>query len=239
MKKLLGIVVLGLLLNRCAANTLGKPSVNEVIQIGSVKNDVCRIYFRSKEFITTHVLCNYLAQKNYVYDSYNKTEMIWNGVSNVFFIFENVNKPLNCGLKTLGICNYGDGTLRKIAFNINDAKNWMNNDFAKAEKEKEIAKAKKEKEIKKQSTSISNNTINRSFVCSYKFNPSEKSKIKIRGSTATETTAIGISINYSIVNLSGKGAFSLQGSSKQDRAWFIGAKSFLLLGVEAIPYNCN
>ena len=31
----------------------------------------------------------------------------------------------------------------------------------------------KEKEIKKQSTSTSNNTLNRSFVCSYKFNPSD------------------------------------------------------------------
>ena len=136
-------------------------------------------------------------------------------------------------LKSLSGCDRGDGTLRKITFSINEAKDWMNNDFAKAEKEKEIKKKKKK------ILSASNNTLNRSFVCSYKFNPSEKSKIKIRGSTATETTAIGISINYSIVNLSSKGAFSLQGSSKQDRAWFIGAKSFLLLGVDAIPYNCN
>tara|TARA_B100001057_G_C22538682_1_gene828695 strand:+ start:50 stop:700 length:651 start_codon:yes stop_codon:yes gene_type:complete len=85
----------------------------------------------------------------------------------------------------------------------------------------------------------SNNTLNRSFVCSYQNDKNEKSKIQIRGSTATEVTAIGISINYSIVNLSSKGAFNLKGSSKGERAWFIGAKSFLLLGVDAIPYNCN
>ncbi len=85
----------------------------------------------------------------------------------------------------------------------------------------------------------SNNTLNRSFVCSYKFNPSEKSKIKIRGKTATEITAVGISINYSIVNLSSKGAFSLQGSSKDGRAWFIGAKSFLLLDDNGLEYNCK
>ena len=52
-------------------------------------------------------------------------------------------------------------------------------------------------------------------------------------------TAIGIAINYSIVNLSDKGAFTLKGSSKQGRAWFIGAQSYLLLGTEMHPYTCN
>ena len=108
-----------------------------------------------------------------------------------------------------------------------------------AKAEKEIAKAEKEKEIKKQNISISNNTLNRSFVCSYKLNPSEKSKIKIRGGTATEITAAGISINYSIVELTNKGAFSLEGSSKDGRVWFIGAKSFLILDVNLLPYDCK
>tara|TARA_B100001175_G_C19293076_1_gene534506 strand:- start:103 stop:813 length:711 start_codon:yes stop_codon:yes gene_type:complete len=236
MKKLLGIVVLGLLLSSCAISTAGKRSVTSVIKEGSDKDFVCENYIDGKEFLTTHGLCFTGLAKNYEYDEVNKTELIWNGVSKVFFVFENVNTPMKCkyfNLKSLSGCDRGDGTLRKITFSINEAKDWMNNDFAKAEKEKEIKKKKKK------ILSASNNTLNRSFVCSYKFNPSEKSKIKIRGSTATETTAIGISINYSIVNLSSKGAFSLQGSSKQDRAWFIGAKSFLLLGVDAIPYNCN
>jgi len=248
MKKLLGIVVLGLLLSGCAVSTVGKPSITSVVKIGSDKDFVCGNFMQTKEFVTTHGVCFVGMSKNFEYDSVNKTELIWNGHSEVFFIFENVSTPMKCkyGLSNLKSwkkyttgCDRGDGTLRQITFNITEARQWMNNDFARAEKEKEIAKAKKEKEIKKQSTSTSNNTLNRSFVCSYKFNPSEKSKIKIRGSTATETTAIGISINYSIVNLSGKGAFSLEGSSKQDRAWFIGAKSFLLLGVDVIPYNCN
>jgi len=103
--------------------------------------------------------------------------------------------------------------------------------------EYECGKEKLKKKLNNNNSSlVSNNTLNKNFVCSY---GGEKSKIEIRGSTATETTAIGISINYSIVNLSDKGAFSLQGSSKQDRAWFIGAQSFLLLGIEMIPYDCN
>ena len=252
MKKLICIFVLGLLLGGCTAYTVGKPSITEIIKLGSTKNSTCRFYFRSKEFLTTHVLCNYLSQKNYEYDTVNKTELVWNGVSEVFFIFENVNVPLSCSIKRLGICKFGDGTLRKITFNITEARKWMSNDFVKSEKKKEIerekkkkkdiAKAKKEKEIKKkkkQNISVSNNILNRSYVCSYKFNSRERSKIKIRGATATEITAAGISINYSVVELTSKGAFNLEGSSKAGRAWFIGASSFLLLDANSLPYDCK
>ena len=91
----------------------------------------------------------------------------------------------------------------------------------------------------KSSNVTSTNKLNRTFICKYAVYPSEKSIIEIRGSTATETTAIGVTINYSIVNLSNKGAFTLEGSSKQGRAWFIGAQSFLLLDVEMLQYTCN
>ena len=110
------------------------------------------------------------------------------------------------------------------------------------QKKKDIAKAKKEKEIKKkkkQNISVSNNTRNISYVCSYKFNSRERSKIKIRGATATEITAAGISINYSVVELTSKGAFNLEGSSKAGRAWFIGASSFLFLDANPLPYDCK
>ena len=75
-----------------------------------------------------------------------------------------------------------------------------------------------------------------SFVCSL---GGEKSKIKISGNTATETTAAGIVINYYNVNKTNKGAYTLEGSSKQGRSWFIGAQSYLLLDTQIIPYNCR
>ena len=203
MKKLFCIVVLGLLLGGCTAYTVGKPSITEIIKLGSTKNSTCRFYFRSKEFLTTHVLCNYLTQKNYEYDTVNRTELIWNGVSEVFFIFENVNVPLSCSMKRLGICKFGDGTLRKITFNITEARKWMNNDFVKSEKKKEIEREKQKKIELEKSESASSNKLNRSFVCSY---GGEKSRIKIRGNTASEITAVGVSINYSIVDLSDRGS---------------------------------
>ena len=245
MKKLLGIVVLGLLLSGCAVSTVGQPSVTSVVKLGSDKDFVCENYKFTKEFKTTHGLCYYRLSKKNEYDSINKTELVWNTVSKVFFVFENVNTPMKCKLVNLESwknyttgCDYGDGTLRKITFNITEARKWMDNDFAKAEKEKEIAKAEKEK-LEKLQNEQSNNTLDRSFTCSFENNPSEKSDIEITGGTATEITAVGISINYSKVNLSNKGAFTLEGSSKDGRVWFIGAKSFLLLDANALPYDCN
>jgi len=83
---------------------------------------------------------------------------------------------------------------------------------------------------------LSSSGSNKSFICSL---GGEKSKIKIRGNTAIETTAAGVTINYSNVNKTNKGAFALEGSSKQGRSWFVGAQSYLLLDTNMIPYNCR
>ena len=75
-----------------------------------------------------------------------------------------------------------------------------------------------------------------SFTCRYSGGESE---IEISGSSATEMTSAGIVISYSSVNLTDKGAYSLKGSSKDTRAWFIGAISFLLLDANMIPADCK
>ena len=100
--------------------------------------------------------------------------------------------------------------------------------------------AYEQQEKKSNDSSFAKNTKKKSFTCSYSLIPSEKSKIFIDGPEATEITAIGIKIKYSNVNLSDKGAFSLQGASNDPgRAWFIGSQSFLLLDTDMLPYNCN
>ena len=79
----------------------------------------------------------------------------------------------------------------------------------------------------KNNNQVSNNTLNRTFNCSY---PSGSSKIRIRGGTATEITSAGVEIKYNYVELTKKGAFSLEQSTKPGRVFFIGAQSFLGLG---------
>ena len=101
--------------------------------------------------------------------------------------------------------------------------------------EKNDTKAKENKETK--TAKVSNNTMNRTFNCSY---PNGSSKIKIRGGTATEITSIGIEIKYNYVELTSKGAFSLEQSTKPGRTFFIGAVSFLGLGgTEMYEANCQ
>ena len=75
-----------------------------------------------------------------------------------------------------------------------------------------------------------------SFTCKYS---GGSSKIKISGGTAVETTSAGIVITYANAEKTPKGAYNLTSSSKDNRAWFIGAISFLLLGVQMNSAECR
>ena len=83
---------------------------------------------------------------------------------------------------------------------------------------------------------LSNVSHAASFNCKYS---GGSSKIKISGGTAVETTSAGIVITYAKATKTPKGAYSLEGSSKDNRAWFIGAISFLLLGADMNPAECR
>jgi hypothetical protein len=83
---------------------------------------------------------------------------------------------------------------------------------------------------------LNNVSLAASFTCDYS---GGSSKIKISGSTAIKTTSAGVVITYSNANKTPKGAYNLQGPSKNGRAWFIGAMSFLLLDVQMISAQCR
>ena len=83
---------------------------------------------------------------------------------------------------------------------------------------------------------INNISHSASFTCKYS---GGSSKIKISGGTAVETTSAGVVIKYSNAEKTPKGAYSLKGSSKDNRAWFIGAMSFLLLGAQMNSAECR
>ncbi len=232
MKKLLGIVVLGLLLG-CATdnfksfNSLSKEEKNKIRQTRDARINL------------------FPGDKNLVYiGSFGKRWDKGYGVRNTDG--KNCDIFLNCTPSAHEIA------IKKCKeeFNLTDTKEIDYRVVPKEISKKHLLFSqvywvyecfgeKSSYQVAEEESSASNNTLNKSFTCSYKYDSSEKSKIKIRGGSATETTAIGIAINYSIVNLSDKGAFTLKGSSKQGRAWFIGAQSYLLLGTEMHPYTCN
>ena len=47
---------------------------------------------------------------------------------NIYYVFEYVNKPVTCGF---WVCREGDGRLAKIAYNYNDARNYIKKDNKK------------------------------------------------------------------------------------------------------------
>ena len=236
MKKPLGIVVLGLLLSGCAASwqEANHYTMNRDARINLFNNDIDTLQ-------TIYVGIGSDADEKYKNMYYNKSlvqpkaqHFAPKEVIAKIQCLENFNLEKAIYKETL---NFSKTDINKYRLGF---KKYAKFSCEKSDKQNLVEKKQKSKNMIMNMTALkSNNKLDRSFTCAYALDSTEISKIKISGGKAEEITAIGIQIDYSIVNLSDKGAFSLQGSSKQDRAWFIGAQSFLLLGVEMIPYKCK
>ena len=229
MKKILGILILILILNSCAAswdeavhrtenrdariNTFNKVSDSVFtiyIGIGSEKEEqLKRKYYKNR--IKYGLETQHMAPKELI----AKQQCMRNF---------NLDNP-----KLIEILDFSKKEIKQHRLGFKK--------YAKYSCETSVKKiAETIKETSSNLSKVSNNTLNRTYNCSY---PGGKSKIKIRGATASEITSAGINITYSNVNLSDKGAFSLTESSKDIRAWFIGATSFLFLDVQPILAKCN
>ena len=84
----------------------------------------------------------------------------------------------------------------------------------------------------------SNNTDKRSFKCVDSISK-KITKIKILGETATEITYLGNSIKYFVVKKK-DGKYTLrQPNVAQTRSWLIGSMSFLLIDTDVFPHQCS
>ena len=84
----------------------------------------------------------------------------------------------------------------------------------------------------------SNNTDKRSFKCVDSISK-KITKIKILGETATEITYLGNSIKYFVVTKK-DGKYTLrQPDVAQTRSWLIGSMSFLLIDTDVFPHQCT
>ena len=166
MKKLLGILVLGLLW--CNVGFSKDALLEERIPVGSTKTHLCGTMdhnmaeFGDAQTNRAGTLMDFVTdgesnwyQKicfggkiddNYKYFPNFKTEIIHNGKNPVWFVYENVNKRMKC---KRGFCgNNGDGTLRKIAYSEEDSLIFADPKKFKVYKEKIKEKAQKRKEMK-------------------------------------------------------------------------------------------
>ena len=126
-KKLLGIIVLGLLLSGNAY----AENLESIFKKGISKKEMCKLT-KNRKVLKGTVLpgaayCHKAFQSNFIYLPEYKTEIIppldFYNVDKVhpkvYFIFENVTEPMKC--KFSEICNYGDGILEAIAYSKEEA----------------------------------------------------------------------------------------------------------------------
>tara|TARA_B100001057_G_C22595927_1_gene850822 strand:- start:133 stop:876 length:744 start_codon:yes stop_codon:yes gene_type:complete len=237
MKKLLGIVVLGLFLNGCTSLTWEEINYavdhrDTRINIFNTDKDTLKTIYvgvgsdsdeRWKNKYYTKSIVQPKAQHNAPKEVIAEQQCVKNfGVEKPVFIemlefSKEKIKEYRLSFKKYAkySCEISERQLKEVKIFEENTSSFEKNDI----------KTKENKETK--TAKVSNNTLSRTFNCSY---ASGSSKIKIRGGTATEITSAGVEIKYNYVELTSKGAFSLEESTVPGRVFFIGAQSLLGLG---------
>jgi len=137
MKKIIAILVLGLLLNGCGTTASHMAKGN--VKIGMTKDEFCLAVnsFRfSKDPCKGTFMEGFNNEAKGLYYPETKMEIMHDLEKEFFFVFGDVNTPYN--YNTL---KEGDGTLIKILKNFNDAKKFASaKDFAIGDDKIQIAK---------------------------------------------------------------------------------------------------
>ena len=101
MKKLLGIVVLGLLLSGCA-------TTESIVSSGKIKKNISKSQL-SDAFLTSYPSEDpLLPGAGSEYHSEVASEIIWGENEKKYYVFRYVSEPVSCGVL---LCKYGNGTL--------------------------------------------------------------------------------------------------------------------------------
>ena len=123
MKKLLGIVVLGLLLVGCS-------TTNSVISENKLKKDMTKYELNSMYFLMDPFADPFVyGAGSEFYSDINK-EIIWGMDKSLFYVFRGVSKPVDCGIL---MCNkQGNGTLESLHYTLNEARESISKPTTKA-----------------------------------------------------------------------------------------------------------
>jgi hypothetical protein len=118
MTRTLIIILASLILGGCATS-----SKNAYIAHGQSKEEVCNVYDNT---LSGNKLCRWNFQDMWIYDSENKTEIIFSKeVYGKYFVFENVTKPMKCPLPLpylVSTCFFGDGNLKIVTADLKEVK---------------------------------------------------------------------------------------------------------------------
>ncbi len=116
MKKLLGIVVLGLILTSCA-------TTESLISSGKFKKDMSKSDF-SDAFLSSYPSDTPLyPDGGSEFFATSANEIIWAPNRKQFFVFKNVSQPVSCGIF---LCKIGNGTLESWHDSLDNARASIN-----------------------------------------------------------------------------------------------------------------
>ena len=117
MKKLLEILVLGLLLSSCA-------TTDSIVSSGKVKKNISKSEL-SDAFITSYPGDDPLIPgSGSEFFSESNSEIIWGSSKNKFYVFKNVSEPVSCGIF---LCKNGNGTLESWHSSLDEARDSISN----------------------------------------------------------------------------------------------------------------
>ena len=112
MKKLLAIVVLGLLLTGCA-------TTENLISSGKFKKDMSNSEFQDS-FLTSYPSDEpFYPDGGSEFFANSGNEIVWAPNKSQFYVFKNVSQPVTCGIF---LCKIGNGTLDTWHDSLDDAR---------------------------------------------------------------------------------------------------------------------
>jgi hypothetical protein len=236
MKKLLAIVVLGLLMTSCVANLkeFHKMSFKEKTKMLYDRDHRINLFSNDEDILYLSTYASRLGKKIILSDRREYSNPLTGEVyhQDIYDVAKRICKTkLNkkaanfIGTRVMTKNEVKDLKLFGVEYDI----------FKCAKSRSEIAEEKLKKIQNKQG---SNNTDKVSFKCIDSISK-KITKIKISGKTAMEITYMGNSIKYFLVTKK-DGKYTLrQPDVAQTRSWLIGAMSFLLIDTDVFPHQCS
>ncbi len=142
MKKFLGILILGLLLQGCATS-------DKIISSGKVYKDMSKSELQDAFMFSLPGEDPFIPGGGSEFIVGNNIEILWGKSRNQFYVFKNVSEQNSCGIV---LCKIGNGTLESWHSSLNDARDSIKSKTkikAKSQKDTKSSKSKTTNKIKK------------------------------------------------------------------------------------------
>lgn len=139
MKKVVLILLMPIILYGCATGS-------SVVNSGTVYEGMSKQQLRNKLFSTYPGDDPFISGHGQDYRRSENKEIIWGYSNNIFYVFKNVTKPVDCGFWG---CDYGNGQLESWHYSLSAAKDSLKPKTKKVVKKEQPKKKKPKQQVAK------------------------------------------------------------------------------------------